>query len=67
MKFWCVLVALLAAAGPAFTGQANAPSVHFENTTGDAGTVAQGEIIKQVFTFMNNGPGILKILDIGQS
>jgi hypothetical protein len=67
MKFWCVLFALLAAAGPALTGQANAPSVHFENTTGDAGTVAQGEIIKQVFIFTNKGPGVLKILDIGHS
>jgi hypothetical protein len=67
MKLWCALFALLAAAVPAFTGQANSPSVHFESTARDVGTVAQGEIIKEVFTFTNKGPGTLKILDIGQS
>jgi hypothetical protein len=40
------------------------PSIQFDSVTRDAGTVQQGDVIKQVFIFANRGGGILEILNV---
>ena len=67
MRFYLVLIVAALSASAVVAGQTNTPSVYFENTSRDVGTVTQGEIIKQVFSFVNKGPGTLEILDVGHS
>jgi len=67
MKFRLVLFVLFLAAYADAVGQSNTPSIYFENTSIDVGTVTQGETISRVFPFINKGPGILEILDIGHT
>ncbi len=43
------------------------PWIQFDNISKDAGTVQQGDVIKQVFTFVNKGGGTLEIAGIEHS
>ncbi len=47
--------------------QSKGPLAVFENYSRDAGTVTQGEIIRQVFLFTNKGSGVLEILNVEHS
>ena len=67
MRFCSMVLTILLATLTSLTGQTKGPSVSFENTDRDVGKIPQGETIKQVFTFTNNGPGTLEILNVGHS
>ena len=55
-----VFVWMLAALSFA-AGQTAAPSIVFDNTSKDLGTITQGEIAKHVFAFRNDGGSTLEI------
>jgi hypothetical protein len=67
MRCLSAFLACLWAVFPAAWAQANKPAILFENTTRDAGTVIQGDVIKTGFTFMNKGSGLLEITGIRSS
>jgi len=43
------------------------PLLQIDNASRDAGTIQQGDIIRQVFVFTNKGSGTLQILDVSHS
>jgi hypothetical protein len=58
----CVAVFIWMLAGLSFvSGQTSAPSIVFDSTSKDLGTIAQGEVAKPVFVFRNDGTGVLEI------
>ncbi len=42
-------------------GQTRTPSIVFDATSHDLGTIDQGDVAKHVFTFRNEGTGTLEI------
>jgi hypothetical protein len=65
-----LLVSILACALPFLTtvdGVERKPSFYSDSISSDAGTVTQGEVIKQVFAFSNRGTGTLEILNVQHS
>ena len=67
MRLCTVTLILMLAAFNDVPGQTKGPAIYFEKTSIDVGTIAQGETIKQVFTFTNKGSGTLQILDVAPS
>ncbi len=53
-------------AGYAF-GQAKMPAISFDSVSRDVGRVTQGEVVRQVFSFINKGTGILEIKGVEPS
>jgi hypothetical protein len=66
MRFYLALAFMLTGAFGAL-GQDKQPAIEFEFVSKDFGTVAQGQTIKQTFSFTNKGAGVLRIMDIGKS
>ena len=62
-----VLVVFLMAGLLALGSAVKAPSIVFDSTSRDFGTVTEGEILKQVFTFSNKGDATLEILKVEPS
>lgn len=58
---YCTAILIWLIAGMPVSGQAKKPSIVFDRLAKDAGTVTQGEIVRQVFAFTNKGSGILEI------
>jgi len=48
-------------------GQTGTPSIVFDNTSNDLGSITQGEIAKHVFAFKNDGTGTLAIKSVETS
>ncbi len=67
MRFYFALLACLLPGATTAVGQERHPSIKFEFLFKDYGTVAQGELIKQIFPFANKGTGVLKILSVGKT
>jgi hypothetical protein len=58
-----ISVVLIAVFAPLFARQ-NFPAIVFDSETKDLGRVPEGEDLKQVFKFTNNGQGRLEILNV---
>jgi len=65
MRIYCAMFVWLLA-GSAFS-QAKMPAISFDSVSKDAGRVTQGEVVRQVFTFINKGTGILEIKGVEPS
>jgi hypothetical protein len=65
MRLQFFLLATLLFSAAIAAGQEKQSSIQFGFTEKDYGSVAQGELIKQAFSFTNNGTGVLRILNIG--
>ena len=65
MKLFCsVLWILLLAGQTGLWGQVNVSSMAFDNSVKDFGKVIQGEMLKHVFSFSNQGSSTLEILGV---
>jgi hypothetical protein len=62
-----VLLAVLMPGLLALGSAVKAPSIAFDSTSRDFGTVTEGESLKQVFTFRNKGDATLEILKVEPS
>ncbi len=67
MRSYLAALVLVLAASVSVCGQTSGPSISIENTSRDAGTISQGEMIRQVFQFANKGDRTLEILDVAHS
>jgi hypothetical protein len=61
-----ILVCLLAGLATG-VGQATMPSIDFDAISKDVGKITQGETVRQIFAFTNQGTGTLKILGVEPS
>jgi hypothetical protein len=66
MRLWFAVLVCSFSALTSGVGQGK-PSIQIDNVNRDVGTVAQGEVIKQVFVFTNKGSGTLEILGVEHS
>lgn len=60
----CAAILIWIVAGLPAASQAKKPSIVFDGISKDAGTVTQGETVKQLFTFTNEGTGILEVTGV---
>jgi len=63
-RFSAALWILLMAGQTGLWGQDEAPSMVIDNSMKDFGKVMQGEMLKHVFNFSNQGPGTLEIISV---
>jgi hypothetical protein len=63
MRYYAAILLWIVTGLPA-ASQAMRPAIVFDRITKDAGTVTQGEIAKQRFTYTDKGSGTLEIISV---
>ncbi len=61
-RFWLSLFVFAGAAVVPLAAFDNAPTIVFESTMKDFGTVTEGETLKHIFKFTNKGTATLEII-----
>jgi hypothetical protein len=64
MRYCAAFVIWVVAGLSPVAGQVKKPAIVFDSIIKNAGTITQGEIAKQVFTYTNKGTAPLEIISV---